>query len=143
MARQRGRLGDAGGRSRGQRLRRAERAPRRRRRGPPETLVRTLHRGDVLGELALLSDDARSASVRARRDVALLELGRESFENLVNEAPGFALGLARGMGAQLAASRAPLSIATPPRTIAVIALDPAAPDAEVVDGLAAALGRYG
>ena len=111
--------------------------------GPPETTVRTLHRGDVLGELALLSSDERSASVRARRDVALLEIGREAFENLVNEAPGFALGLARSMGAQLAVSRAPLAIATPPRTIAVVGLDPAAPTSEVADGLAAALGAFG
>lgn len=111
--------------------------------GPPETLIRSLQRGDVVGELALLSDEARSSSVRARRDVALLELDRGAFEALLNEAPGFAIGLARGMSAQLAASRAPLSIATPPRTIAVIALDPAAPDAEVAAGLAGALAAYG
>jgi CRP-like cAMP-binding protein len=33
--------------------------------GPPETLIRILRRGDVLGELALLRDETRSASVRA------------------------------------------------------------------------------
>jgi NTE family protein len=111
--------------------------------GPPETVVRTLQRGDVLGELALLREEERSASIRARRDVALLAIDREAFENLIDQAPGFALGLARSMGAQLAVSRAPLSIATPPRTIAVVGLDPAAPDTEVADGLAAALARYG
>ena len=36
--------------------------------GPPETLIRVLRRGDVLGELALLRQGTRSASVRARRD---------------------------------------------------------------------------
>ena len=35
--------------------------------GPPETLVRTLRRGDVVGELALLHAGRRTASVRARR----------------------------------------------------------------------------
>ena len=34
--------------------------------GPPETLIRVLRRGEVLGELALLTDEVRSASIRAR-----------------------------------------------------------------------------
>ena len=38
--------------------------------GPPETLIRALRRGDVLGELALLRSAPRSASARARRDTA-------------------------------------------------------------------------
>src|SRR5688500_1080334 len=42
--------------------------------GPPETLIRVLRRGEVLGELALLTDEARSASIRARRDSELLKL---------------------------------------------------------------------
>src|ERR1039458_7657199 len=65
--------------------------------GPPETLIRVLRRGDVLGELALLSEDIRSASMRGRRDSALLELGRDAFEALIQEAPSFALGLTRAM----------------------------------------------
>ena len=111
--------------------------------GPPETLIRVLRRGDVLGELALLRRGARSASVRARRDADLLELGRDAFEALIQEAPSFALGLTRAMGAQLAASRTPIAAAIPPRTIAVVGLDPAAPVAEVADGLTAALARHG
>ena len=73
--------------------------------GPPESLIRILRRGDVLGELALLRQGTRSASVRARRDAELLELSRNQFETLIQEAPSFALGLTRAMGAQLAASR--------------------------------------
>src|SRR5215472_17817143 len=70
--------------------------------GPPETLIRVLRRGDVLGELALLRDDTRSASVRARRDAELAELGRAEFEALITEAPSFALGLTRAIGERLA-----------------------------------------
>jgi Cyclic nucleotide-binding domain len=33
--------------------------------GPPETVIRVLRRGEVLGELALLTEQVRSASVRA------------------------------------------------------------------------------
>jgi NTE family protein len=111
--------------------------------GPPEILVRVLRRGDVLGELALLREGTRSASVRARRDTELLELGRAGFEALIQEAPSFALGLTRAMGAQLAASRTPMAAAVPPRTIAVVGLDAAAPVAEVAEGLASALANHG
>jgi NTE family protein len=111
--------------------------------GPPEALVRVLRRGDVLGELALLTDDTRSASVRARRDTELLELSREPFEALIQEAPAFALGLTRAIGAQLAASRTPIVAATPPRTIAVVGLNAAAPAADVAEGLAGALALHG
>src|SRR4029077_3135655 len=61
--------------------------------GPPVALIRVLRRGDVLGELALLREGARSASARARRDTELLELSRAGFEALIQDAPSFALGL--------------------------------------------------
>jgi NTE family protein len=110
---------------------------------PPETLVRVLRRGDVLGELALLREGTRSASARARRDTELLELSRAGFEALILDAPSFALGLTRVMGAQLAASRTPVSAATPPRTIAVVGLDAGAPVAEVAERLGDALAAHG
>ena len=51
--------------------------------GPTETVIRILRRGGVLGELALLTRQVRSASVRDRRDCRLLELGRDRFEYLI------------------------------------------------------------
>jgi len=111
--------------------------------GPPERLIRILRRGDVVGELALLRQGPRSVSARARRDAELLELGRSAFESLIQEAPPFALGLTRAMGAQLAASRTPIVAATPPRTIAVLALDAEVATADVADGLSRALETHG
>ncbi len=111
--------------------------------GPPEVLIRVLRPGDVLGELALLRAGTRSASVRARRDTDLLELSRAGFEALIQQAPSFALGLTRVLGAQLAASRPPMAKATPPRTIAVVGLDAGAPVAEVAEGLGDALAVHG
>jgi NTE family protein len=111
--------------------------------GPPETLIRVLRRGEILGELALLTEEVRSASVRARRDSELLELGRRQFEELISGAPGFALGLTRAMGAQLAASRTPAVTTEPPRTIAALPLDEGAPVAEAADLLVDSLGRHG
>ncbi len=111
--------------------------------GPPEMLIRVLRRGDILGELALLREGTRSASVRARRDAELLELGRRQFEALIQEAPSFALGLTRAMGAQLAASRSPVVAATPPRTVAVVGLDGAVDVSAVAEMLADALETHG
>ena len=79
--------------------------------GPPETLIRTIRRGDVVGELALLHAGRRTASVRARRNAELLELSRSQFEQLIREEPSFAIALTRSMGAQLAAIRSPLGSA--------------------------------
>ncbi len=111
--------------------------------GPPQTLIRVLRRGDVLGELALLRESTRSASVRALRDATLLELSRAGFEDLIRNAPSFALGLTRALGAQLAASRSPITTATPPRTIAVVALNRGLPGAWVARRLSGALSEYG
>src|SRR5215204_1185891 len=111
--------------------------------GPPETVIRVLRRGAVLGELALLTEEVRSASVRARRDSELLELGRRQFEELISDAPGFALGLTRAMGAQLAASRTPAVSPEPPRRIAALPLDQGAPVAEAADLMLDELRRHG
>jgi CRP-like cAMP-binding protein len=43
--------------------------------------------GDAIGEMALLSNEPRSASVDALRDTELLALSRAGFERLVNEYP--------------------------------------------------------
>jgi NTE family protein len=111
--------------------------------GPPESVLAVLRRGDVFGELALLIGGRRAASVRAQRDSDVLELGRGDFERLVEEAPSFALGLTRTMGAQLAASRPETLRPSPPRTVAVVALDDGVPADETADRLAAALRRHG
>ncbi|MFZ0040517.1 MAG: patatin-like phospholipase family protein [Solirubrobacteraceae bacterium] len=111
--------------------------------GPPETLLRVLRRGDVLGELALLREGVRAASARTQRDTELLELGRADFERLIERAPSFALGLTRALGAQVAASRSPFVPAIPPRTIAVVGLDQAALTDEIGDSLADALAAHG
>lgn len=110
---------------------------------PPGVLIRVLRRGDVLDELALLREGTRSVSARARRDTELLELSRSRFEALIEDAPSFALGLTRAMGAQLAASRTPVAAATPPRTIAVVGLDAGAPVAKVAEGLGDSLAVHG
>ena len=50
-------------------------------------LVRELGPGAILGELALLTGEPRSASVRARRDSTVLEVPRDAFEDLLATDP--------------------------------------------------------
>ena len=108
-----------------------------------ETVLRVLQRGAALGELALLARSPRSASVRARRDSALLRLGHQDFSSLLAARPEFALGLSRNLGRQLQESRAR---AIPrPLTPALVALVPTvagAPTDQVSHRLAAALGAW-
>ncbi len=87
----------------------------------PELLVlRVLDRGSAVGELALLTGQARSASVRARRDSELLRLGRDAFARLI-ESPTFAAELLRVLGEQLQMSRGVGEAAAPkPVTIAFV-----------------------
>jgi CRP-like cAMP-binding protein len=55
----------------------------------PRTLA-ALRPGDVFGELALVSDGPRTATVRALRDTTLLELDQDAVRALLREEPGLA-----------------------------------------------------
>jgi ABC-type bacteriocin/lantibiotic exporter with double-glycine peptidase domain/CRP-like cAMP-binding protein len=55
-----------------------------------ERRVRTLHAGEFFGELALLRDRPRMATVRAEGDVSLLALDASAFHRLMAEQPSFA-----------------------------------------------------
>lgn len=109
---------------------------------PTEVVVRQVKRGSMIGELALLIHGIRTASARASRDTELTELSRPHFEQLVMGSPGFALGLLRAMAEQVAANRVPAGDPTPPSTIAVLGLDPAAPVARIGAELGTALAVY-
>jgi ATP-binding cassette subfamily B protein len=52
-----------------------------------ERLIDTLQDGDYFGEMALLSETGRMATVRARTPCLLLTLARDEFTDLVSSAP--------------------------------------------------------
>ena len=94
---------------------------------PGPEVVRVLTAGSVVGELALLTREARSASVRARRDTELLKVTSTDFAELLSHELRFSLALLRELGRQLRVSRGLAPAEDPlPATIAVTALDPAA-----------------
>jgi predicted acylesterase/phospholipase RssA/CRP-like cAMP-binding protein len=95
--------------------------------GPDPEVARVLTAGSVVGELALLTREPRSASVRARRDSELLQVTSTDFAELLSHEPRFSLALMRELGQQLRESRGLIPADDPlPGTIAVTSLDPAA-----------------
>jgi NTE family protein len=111
--------------------------------GPEPKVIRVLGRGDSVGELALLTESPRSASVRARRDSELLHVTREHFAKLLEQRPEFAAGLTRVLGRQLRDVRhAGLEPDPVPSTITVVGLCDNLPVRDVGSYLALLLSQY-
>jgi NTE family protein len=108
----------------------------------PET-VNTITRGAVLGELALLGDSSRNASVRALRDTELLQITRPHFESLLRSEPELTLSLARALGAQLKGSRVIPPRRGRPVTLALYALGDGVPSIDLADELSRMLCTWG
>ncbi|MFL6022684.1 MAG: MFS transporter [Marmoricola sp.] len=64
-----------------------------------EVVLTELGRGAVLGELGLLTDEVRSASIKAVRDSRLIRLSKEQFESFVNL--DVMTALARGLATRI------------------------------------------
>jgi NTE family protein len=110
--------------------------------GDAETVVRVMAPGAVIGELALLTGAKRAASVRARRDCALLSVSSEAFRRLLYGNPEFAIALTRTLATQLQASRPVVLPRDPvPRVIAVVPLSERVNAPALADELAATLSR--
>ena len=105
--------------------------------------IRELGRGDALGELALLTDSPRSASVRAARPTDVLVVERADFEKLLESSPALSLALNRSLGRQLRDTHAPAPTVRPrPTTVALIALDAGIPLPRIAARLGDALGTH-
>jgi CRP-like cAMP-binding protein/di/tricarboxylate transporter len=63
-----------------------------------------LEPGDFFGEMALLTGEPRSATVRAEAPSRVLRLERQRFEALVREQPSSFLAIARGLSRRLASA---------------------------------------
>lgn len=57
--------------------------------------IARIYRGEPVGEMALVSDETRSASVRAVRSCELLRLSRDDFERMVPVYPEILMGVTR------------------------------------------------
>jgi NTE family protein len=109
---------------------------------PRSARVRELGRGDVVGELGLLTEMHRSASVRALRSTELLAIDRGDFQDLLERERTIPVALTRTLAGQLRDARAPVSAARPlPATVAIVALGERAPIEELTLSLYEALNR--
>ena len=102
----------------------------------PGAGVRRLGPGSVIGELALLTRERRSATVRARRDSVLLRVREDALDTVLRTDPSAGIAVARVLAARLAHPAAPVTRVGTPTTLAIAALHPGAPAAEVADALA-------
>ncbi len=108
-----------------------------------QTVIRELGRGDALGELALLTDSQRSASVRAARATDVIAIDRDDFEALLESSPALSRALNRSLARQLRETRAAApSIRPRPATVALVAFDEEVPLARLCARLALALQEH-
>ncbi len=64
-------------------------------------VVATVEANSIVGEMGLIDEGARSATVTAQRDCMLLPIGRERFNKLIQQTPDFALHIMGVMSERL------------------------------------------
>jgi NTE family protein len=108
-----------------------------------DSVVRSLGSGAVVGELALLTDEVRSASVRAVRDSVLSEVSRTDFEAAMALDPAAYPAVAATLAEQLRDARPPARpTGLQPTVVAVVGLHRGADAAGVADGIVEQLARH-
>jgi NTE family protein/lysophospholipid hydrolase len=89
-------------------------------------VIAEIGRGQPVGEVALLADEPRSATVRALRDTDLIGLANEGFAQLIEQNPKIILPLVRILVKRLFKTRAGKQARHVPRTVAIVPLVPQA-----------------
>ena len=91
-------------------------------------VLRLLGPGAVLGELAVLTGAPRSASVQAVRDAELLEIDGERFQDLLQQSPELAAGLATALAEQIQRGGAVEPAEAPTAVVAIAEVEDVAGD---------------
>ena len=108
-----------------------------------ETPIAEIGRGEVVGEMALISREPRTASVQALRDTQLLKLPAETFTRLVRDYPEALRRVGGTIVARLIRTFRTVTKSSPVQTVAVVALDHGSPDTfarELADALVGIVG---
>ncbi len=108
-----------------------------------EQAVGEVGRGETVGEMALLTDQPRSATVRAIRDTHLLAFSRAACEFVVQRHPEILLQITRIVVLRLQRALQGETRPAVPATIAVLPAGRESPYAEVASLFAEALGAHG
>jgi NTE family protein len=108
-----------------------------------ETLLGEVGSGETVGEMALLTGEPRSATVRAARDSELYRLSADAFTALIDQHPRVTMQLARRIVTRYAKVIRTRGPALAPSTIALIPAGPDVPVARFSERLGHALERAG
>lgn len=109
--------------------------------GDGERAVGEAGPGGISGEMSLLTDEPRSATVRAVRDSVLLKLSRDDFLDLVSHHPDTLLEVTRTVVNRLRQSQKATPVAPAVETIALLPASPEVDVALVASGIANALAN--
>lgn len=66
-----------------------------------EKVLETVKPGRFFGEMALIDNNGRSATVRAKTDCQLIPIDRNKFKQLIQQDPDFALEVMEGMAQRI------------------------------------------
>jgi NTE family protein len=105
-------------------------------------VVREISRGEVVGEMSLITDEPRSATLVAIRDSVLVSLGKEDFAQLQAISPTVTLALTRQIIARLRTERDRPALDRPV-TMALLPVSEGVDAAELARPLAAQLAAIG
>ncbi len=109
-----------------------------------DRLLAEVGQGEALGELALLTEGPRSATVYALRDTELVRFPMDRFAELVSEWPQVANAILRTLARRLVArGDAPRRAAAAGLTLALVPATPGVDVAAFARRLAVALSRFG
>jgi NTE family protein len=105
-------------------------------------MVREMARGQVIGEMSLITGEPRSATVVAIRDSVLVRLEKSAFDQLVGASPQVAMALTRQIIQRLKTEhqRAPYAA---PVTVGLLPVSAGVDGAAFARDLAAQLARFG
>ena len=106
-------------------------------------LIALIHPGETVGEMGVVSQRPRNATVAAIRDSSLLRIGKAAFDHLLRQDPGTGLRLVGQLVDWLDQTTRGRRALFVPRTLALVALSATVPVAPFARRLAAAIGDSG
>ena len=110
--------------------------------GEQHTLVNRMHSGEVVGEIALLTDERRGATVFAIRESTLVQFSKDTFFALAQRHPQFLLRIARLNIDRLRRAMGTLREEPETATVGLIPLSLGVPIVDFARELASALSDY-
>jgi NTE family protein len=111
--------------------------------GGGDQTIGEISRGESVGEMALITDEPRSASIVAIRDSILIRLSKASFERLIRSQPDLLLNLSRLVIRRLTRSQRGRGRNSRIRSIAVVFAGESVAREEFIRRFSAALGVHG